>query len=117
MIRPTQFPPEWLLKKSREECEQLLEENRKLREENFEMKLRIKQFTSKHEAKIAAQKEVLYRAIKDQMHSFEGKYYRARKILDSIWEIACRIPETSDTEVHVDDICQILINYYGNYKK
>ena len=117
MIRPTRFPPEWLLKKSREECEQLSEENHKLREENSELKLRVQKFTAKNEAKIAARKEVLYKAIKDEMQSFKNRYSNASKAIDRIWGIACRFPENAETDAYVDSICQILIKYYETNRK
>ena len=108
----TQFPPEWLLKKSREECKQLEEENSKLRQENFELNLRIQQFTSAHEAKIAARKEELYQEIAKSNTLHQNKYVKAKKVLDDIKEIAFSVGESDDAVAYMDDICQILIRYY-----
>lgn len=109
----TRFPPEWLLKKSREECKQLEEENSKLREENFELKLRIQQFTSAHEAKIAVRKEQLYQDLIKQNTKNQSRYTKARKALSDIKKIAFSVGESCDAVAYMDEICQILIKYYN----
>lgn len=113
----TRFPPEWLLKKSREECEELKKENSFLRQENWELKQRAMEFTSKHEAKIAIRKEELYKAIIQQKNAFESKYSRARKTIADIHKIAYNVSENSDAVSYMDDICNIIINYYATSRK
>ena len=113
----TIFPPEWLLKKSREECEELKKENSSLRQENWELKQRAMQFTSTHEAKIAVRKEELYKAIIQQKNAFESKYSRARKAISDIHKIAANVSESSDAVANMDDIYNIIINYYATNRK
>ena len=113
----TRFPPEWLLKKSREECEELKKENSSLRQENWELKQRAMEFTSTHEAKIAVRKEELYKAIIQQKNAFESKYSKARKLISDIHRIASSVSENSDAVAYMDDICNIIIDYYATNRK
>ena len=117
MNRTTRFPPEWLLKKSREECDELKKENSLLRQENLELKQRVILFTSTHEAKIAIRKEELYKAIIQQKNAFESKYSRARKTISDIHRIASNVSENSDAMSYMDDICNIIIDYYATSRK
>lgn len=109
MTKTTRFPPEWLLKKSREECEQLQKEVARLSNENSEMKSRLDSFTVEHEAQIAARKEQLYEEANRRFITVEKKYSKARQVLSTIRKIAYGVSESSDAVGDMDNICTILI--------
>lgn len=112
MAKTTRFPSEWLLKKSREECEQLQKEVARLSKENSEMKSRLDSFTVEHEAQIAARKEQLYIEANRKFTTVEKKYSKARKALSDIKKIAYGVSESDDAVADIADICDILIKYY-----
>jgi cell division septum initiation protein DivIVA len=94
----------------------LKKENSSLRRENWELKQRVMEFTSTHEAKIAVRKEELYKAIIQQKNAFESKYSRARKAISDIHKIVANASESPDTVCDMNNIYNIIINFYRNNK-
>lgn len=111
----TRFPPEWLLKKSREECEQLREKNKTLSKENLELRRKVLGYES--DPKTVVKREELYQNIIQQKNAFESKYSKARKLISDIHRIASSVSESSDVVAYMDDICNIIIDYYATSRK
>ena len=111
----TQFPPEWLLKKSREECEELRKKNALISKENLELRRKVLGYAS--DPKTVVKREELYQNIIRQVKAFESRYSKARKVIADIHRIASSVSENSDTVSYMDDICNIIIDYYATSRK
>lgn len=111
----TRFPPEWLLKKSREECEELKKENALLSKENLELRRKVLGYESN--PKTIVKREELYQNIIKQNKGLESKYSKARKTIADIHKIASNVSESSDAISYIDDICNTIIDYYATNRK
>lgn len=111
----TQFPPEWLLKKSREECEELEKKNALINKENLELRRKVLGYES--DPKTIVKREELYKNIINQNKALENKYFKAKKTIADIHKIASSVSESSDAVSYMDDICNIIIDYYENNRK
>ena len=111
----TQFPPEWLLKKSREECEELKKKNTLISKENIELRRKVLGYES--DPKTIVKREELYQNIIKQNKALESKYFKAKKTIADIHKIASSASESSDAIAYIDDICSIISNYYETNRK
>ena len=108
----TRFPPEWLLKKSREECEELKKKNALISKENLELRRKVLGYES--DPKTIIKRDELYQNLIKQNKALESKYSKARKAIADIHKIASSVSESSDAVSYMDDICNIIINFYRN---
>lgn len=80
----TRFPAVFLLKKSREEVEELQAEINKLKTENINLRHQLDNYNTRKQAKIMCQKESLYKALTDQVNSLQSKYAKSQAKLSKV---------------------------------